>query len=130
MRSHTSNQYGGRDLCVHGYHVYGEVWQAVVRESLVCEREARNVHDRYAVSVKKNGQIISHLPRIIARVCSLFLRRGGSIHCTVSGTRRYSGDLPQGGMEIPCFVVFRANPSELKNLNKIYIYQLPSLYAT
>ena len=41
---------------------------------------------RYAVAVKKDGNTIGHLPGIVSRVCSLFMRRGGSIHCTVSGT--------------------------------------------
>ena len=107
-----------RDLCVRGYHVYEAVWRAVVGETLACERGPRNEHDRYAVAVKKDGQIIGHLPRIVSRVCSLFMRRGGSIHCTVSGTRRFSTDLPQGGMEIPCFLVFKASPAELKKLKK------------
>ena len=43
----------GRDLCVRGYHVYEAVWRAVVGETLACEREPRNEHDRYAVAVKK-----------------------------------------------------------------------------
>ena len=44
----------GRDLCVRGYHVYEAIWRAVVGETLACEREPRNVHDRYAVAVKKS----------------------------------------------------------------------------
>ena len=67
---------------------------AFVVETLACEREPRNIRDRYAVAVKKDGKIISHLPRIVSRVCLLFMRRGGSVHCTVPGTRRYSPDLP------------------------------------
>ena len=42
----------GRDCCVRGYHVYQEIWEAAVGEVLVCEREPRNVEDRYAVAVK------------------------------------------------------------------------------
>ena len=40
--------------------------------------------------------IIGHLPRKLLGVCSLFLRRGGVISCTVTGGRRYSGDLHSG----------------------------------
>ena len=36
-------------------------------------------------------------------VCSLFLHLGGMIHCKITDNkRRYSSDLPQGGLEI-CF---------------------------
>ena len=50
----------------------------------------------------------------ISKICSLFLRREGSIYCTVSGGRRYSGDLPQEGLEIPCKLHFKANAEEIK----------------
>ena len=82
----------GRDCCIRGYHVYQEIWEAAVGEVLVCEREPRDVEDRYAVAVKKDGTVIRHLPRKVSRICSLFLRRGGSIHCTVTGRRRRSAD--------------------------------------
>ena len=43
----------GRDLCIHGYYIYEAIGQAVVGENLACKREPRNIHDRYAVAVKK-----------------------------------------------------------------------------
>ena len=49
-------------------------------------------------------------------MCSLFLRRGGTIGCTVTGQRKYSADLPQGGLEIPWFLVFKATPKEIQKL--------------
>ena len=54
----------GQDLCIRGYHIYEVIWRAVVGETLACEREPRNIHDRYAVAVKKDGNTIGHLPRI------------------------------------------------------------------
>ena len=93
-----------RRCCVRGYHVYKEVWAAAVGEELVCEREPDNASDRYAVAVKREGTIVGHLPRKITRVCSLFLRLGSSITCTVISHRRYSSDLPQGGLEVPCML--------------------------
>ena len=39
-----------KKLCVHGYHVYDDRWEAAVGETLVCIRESRNAHDRYAVA--------------------------------------------------------------------------------
>ena len=110
-----------RACCVRGYHVYLEIWEAVVGEVLVCEREPRNTADRYAVAVKKDGTIIGHLPRKVSRVCSLLLRRGGIIQCIVTGPRRFSGDLPQGGLEIPCVLSFynRDKPKELGNVKRL-----------
>ena len=45
------------------------------------------------------------------RISALFLKRQDKISCKVLGRRRYSVDLPQGGLEIP-FVNFRC----LKNI--------------
>ena len=65
---------------------------SAVGESLVCEGESENASNRYAVATKKEGTIMGHLPRKVLRVCSQFLRRGG----TVTGRRKYSADLAQG----------------------------------
>ena len=49
--------------------------------------------DQYAVSVVKEGNItVGHLPKKISRVCSLFLQRGGTISCEITGRRQYSSD--------------------------------------
>ena len=67
--------------------MYGRVWDAVIGEHLTCRREPTNESDRYAVTVLKDGNVIGHLPRKVSRVCSLFLRRGGTISCEVTGTQ-------------------------------------------
>ena len=110
-----------RSCCVRGYHVYERIWSVTIGEELLCEREMDNERDRYAVAVIKDGVIIDHLPRKISRICSLFLRRGGSIVCRISGTRRYSADLPQGGLEIPCTLLFatKENLKEIKKLKRL-----------
>ena len=71
-----------RVCCVHGYHVYCEIWEAAVDEVLVCEREPRNTADRYAVALQRSVAVIGHLPKKISQVFSLFLRRRGDIHCS------------------------------------------------
>ena len=109
-----------RVCCIRGYHVYKEIWEVATGEVLICERELHNVRDRYAVAVKKSGTIIGHLPRKLSRVCSLFLRRGGTIVCTVTGGRRYSADLPQGGLEVPCSLLFKATPKEVQKLKTLW----------
>ena len=86
--------------CVRGYHIYKTIWLAAIGEVLECEREPTNAVDRYAVAVIRNGLVIGHLPKKISKVCSLFLRRGGTLQCIVSGKRRHSRDLPQGGLVV------------------------------
>ena len=105
--------------CVRGYHVYKTVWAAAVGEVLICRREPTNSADRYAVAVLKEETIIGHLPRKMSKICSLFLRRGGSMRCKVTGSRRYSSDPPQGGLEIPCSLLFTANVKEITKLRKV-----------
>ena len=91
---------------IRGYHVYREIWTATEGETLRCRRETGNGHDPFAVAVMKHDTIVGHIPRTISAVCSLFLRRHGSITCQVNGSRRFSSDLPQGGLEIPCLLIF------------------------
>ncbi len=50
---------------VRGYHVYGECWDPVVGEELQCQRERGNLTDCYAVAVKKDAEIVGHLPRLL-----------------------------------------------------------------
>lgn len=109
-----------RDMpcCVRGYHVYKDIWEAVIGEELVCDREPNNPRDRYAVAVIKHGIIIGLLPRKMSKICSLFLRRGGCICCRVTGARRHSADLPQGGLEIPCSLLFKAKAKEIRKLKQ------------
>ena len=92
--------------CVHGYHVYQDIWTPAVGEELDCIREPTNSSDRHAVAVVKDGSTVGHLSNRISRTCSLFLLRGGTILYTIEGSRRHSHDLPQGGMEIPCSLLF------------------------
>ena len=79
--------------CVRRYHVYGECWTAFffLGEELTCQREIKNVVDRYAVAVKKDtGETVDHIPKKISRICSSFLQHGGLITAMVTGHRKYS----------------------------------------
>ena len=106
---------------VRGYHHYKAIWDAAIDgEVLSCEREVGNVHDTFAVAVKKDGIIVGHCPRKISSLCSIFIRRGGSITCQVNGNKRYSWDLPQGGLEVPCSLIFRTSKTtELDKIEKL-----------
>ena len=93
---------------VRGYHVYKDIWDTGEGETLihVCVRETSNQNYPYAVAVVKDAVIVRHVPRKISALCSLFRRRGGTLSCRVDGGRWYSLDLPQGGLEISCTLIF------------------------
>ena len=38
------------------------------------------------------------------------LRKGGIVSCVINGARRHSADLIQGGLEVPCHLVFQDSP--------------------
>ena len=109
------------DSMGRGYHIYRTVWEAAVGEELECVREVGNRSDPYIVAVIKpqNELTIRHLPRKISSLCSMFLQRGGIISCTVTGEKRYSRDLPQGGLEITCQLKFTGNDKDLSKNQKL-----------
>ena len=78
-----------------------------------------NMVDRYAVSVNKGTDIVGHLPKKFSKIFSLFLRRGGVVTCEVTGTRRRSTDLVQGGLEIPCLLQIKGERKSMSVLKKL-----------
>ena len=91
---------------VRGHHIYKNRWTPVIGEILLCEQEWDNVEDQFAVAVVKTGVVVGHIPRKISRVCWYFLEHQGGMLCEVAGTCRYSQDLLQGGLEVPCLLHF------------------------
>jgi hypothetical protein len=75
----------------------GSTWSSVVGETLPCARQV--------CSCSEKGWSYS---RTCAQkeltVC------GDEILCPVTGGHRYSSDLDQGGMEIPCLLLFKGKP--------------------
>lgn len=51
-----------------------------------------------------------------------FVRKGGSLSCEVTGSKQYSCDLPQGGMEIPCVYAFRGKEAEITKVRKFFFH--------
>ena len=58
------------------------------------------------MAIIENDTIVGHVPRTISVPCNLFLKKGGIISCIVIGPRQYSRDLDQGGLDVPCKLVF------------------------
>ena len=109
---------------IRGYHVYQDIWDAQQGERLTCIPEVGNIHDPFVISVIKDNTVIGHLPKKISAGCSLFLRRSGRIWCEVIGRRRYSHDLIQGGLEVPCMIHFEGQHKDILKLEKIVKFAL------
>ena len=86
---------------------------------LTCARETSNPYDRYAAAVFKDSRVVNHMARKISTVAYLFLQKGGAISCVVTGTMRYSNDLPQGGMEIQCQLKFCGKNDILQKIKQL-----------
>ena len=114
------------DSVVRGYNKYKSVWDNPLGdENLPCKGEMGSLHDPQTVAVKKmiDGalQVVGHVPRKISSICSIFIRRGGSIACRVTGHQQYSSNLSQGGLELPCVLTFTtASAKEYSKTKKVF----------
>ena len=45
--------------CIHGYHVYREIWMAILGEQLICERGIGDATHQYAIAVKNDSDVIT-----------------------------------------------------------------------
>ena len=59
------------ESCVHGFHVYQDIWTLTTGERLSCQTEDSNAFDPYAVAIRKSANVIGHVPRKISAACSL-----------------------------------------------------------
>ena len=116
------------DSCIQGHHIYKEIWTPAIDEKLKCVREFHNDKDKYAVAmIRKYGtteKIVGHVPQRISAACSRFLQRNGDIIAVVSYHRCYSIDLPQGGLEVPCRLIFKGEIELLHKVKKLIHYAI------
>ena len=75
------------DSAVQGHYTSKDFWTPIEGEILSCVRETftTNRFNPFAVAIKKDGVVVGHVPRKIAAICSLFLRRRGAISCQIVG---------------------------------------------
>ena len=107
--------------CVRGHHVFKSVWNPIIGQQLVCKRETNNPTDVYAVAVMRGSTVVGHVPRKISAACARFLERKGTIQCTITGSRRSSEDLPQGGLEVPCTLKFQGEAKDVVKMRKLVV---------
>ena len=100
---------------VREHHVYKTHWSPSIEE-LCCEVEEDNTFDRYAVAVTKDGRVVGHVPRELARICYFFLKKQHStMTCTVTDKRRPS-DINGKGLVVPCIYIFKGKERHIQKL--------------
>ena len=48
---------------------------------------------------------MGHLPKFMSKLAHFFVKHYGEIRCEITGSKRYSSDLEQGGLEIPAKII-------------------------
>ena len=80
-----------------------------IGEELVCQREVGNIYDLHPEAILRGGDMVDHVPRTILTSCNVFIRKGCVITCIISGYRKYSLYLEQGGFNVPCKLQFQVD---------------------
>ena len=57
---------------VRSFHVYKDVWEPAIDEVLSCKGDVGNSHNTFAVAIKNSSEVVSHVPRFLSSICSIF----------------------------------------------------------
>ena len=102
---------------IRGCHIYNWTqWTAEIGSVLKSEPEKRPgalVEDKYAITIISNNQTVGHVPKFLLKLTFFFLKHGAALTVKVTEERRYSFDLPQGGIEIPAEFIYKSEKKEL-----------------
>ena len=106
------------DSFVRGHHVYQSRWTPFIGECLVIKREPDIPHDKFAVAVIHEGDVVGHLPRGITKNVSYFLNHDGNVEfCEITGQRCYRGG--GLGIEFPCWYKLYGRSLFLERLKEL-----------
>jgi len=98
------------NICIHDYHIYKDIWNPPVGETVNCEREPRNARGPiHSSATEKQNYIVGHVPHTISCMCTRFW--------WVTGPRRHSDDLMQEGLELLCKYTFTGPDDVTKIVN-------------
>ena len=93
--------------CIRGYHICNWAqWTAEIGSILTSEPK------------KRPGALVGHVPKFLSKLTFFFLKHGGTLTIKVTGERRCSFDLAQGGMEIPAEFIYKSEKKELSDQMK------------
>ena len=104
---------------VHGHHVYKTLWTPITDEELFIQTED-NTFDRFTVAVLKDGVIVGHVPRELARICWYFLqKRHSTMICKITGPQKLS-EVEGKGLVVPCVYHFTSKSKHLQKLVALF----------
>ena len=72
---------------VRGYHVYKAEWTPEIGDAFQVKTEEENRHDRFAVAVVVNSNVVGHVPREFSKSVFYFIKNNGIVNGSVSGVR-------------------------------------------
>ena len=62
---------------------------------------------------------MGHLPKFMSNLAHFFVKHDREIRCEITGSKRYSSDLEQGGLEIPAKIIFQnSNEKIIEEMKK------------
>ena len=100
-----------RELFGCGYHIFKSFWGAPIGSILAAKDEddpQSLVHDKYAIALTNSDSFtVGHLSKFMSKLEHFFVKHDGEIRCEITGSKRYSSDLEQGGLEIPAKIIFQ-----------------------
>ena len=107
---------------IKGYHVYKSVWTPTLQEQVYGEIEPHYPVDKYVVAVKKNENVVGHLPLgengKFAKIIFYFLLADpyGKCNINVTGKTVNLGD--GDGMQVPCILHLSVQKSMVEILKQ------------
>ena len=99
--------------CVRGYHIFKPFWDAPIGSILSAKHyddPQSLVHDNYHIALINSESVtVGHLSKFMSKLAHIFVKQAGKIRCEITGSKRYSSDLDQGGLEIPAKIMFQSS---------------------
>ena len=65
---------------------------------------------------------VGHVPKFLSKITYFYIKNGGKLLVRITGKRKFSKNLPQGGMELPALYIFKSTNSKMHS-------KLPGLVA-
>ena len=116
----------GVNCCVRGYHIFKSFWDAPIGSILSAKHEddpQSLVHDKYAIALINSEPVtVGHLPKFMSKLAHFFVKHTGKIKRKITGSKRNSSDLEQGGLEIPAKII-------VQNSNERIIEEMKKKFA-
>ena len=101
---------------VTGHHVYNDIWTPTSGEKLSTATEPEKHHDKYAVKVLKENEVVGHVPREISKCCTSAVLCGGTIKWEITGKRQNKRG---NGLDVPCKYILKGPLHMISNVEMI-----------